>query len=302
MRAALGPVSMEFYETWDSRSIRRNSDGLFYQKVKERKPATYHWGLLIAIRPDELARIFNTRFGTAFEQSQLGAIWWNDTEAAPVSPELTIEVDFDGDVILSELHCDHYVSKDGNMELPDAMELFGTPELGVLPLKDGDRLMKGLLKCTPEFFDLLKAEKQAFGAVPISSKPGSAKRRWASETVESRVKFPSLLHAWGLEFTAYFQRLERSAGKQTISSGFETAEEKSRLEDAIERRTGAEDMEGQGWMLNLPLEDIGYTPSQNFAIRGADNSGERLLFCSVDLKAFAAFLPEPSDLFFSEER
>ncbi|WP_331374706.1 hypothetical protein [Sinorhizobium chiapasense] len=327
-RAALGPVSMEFFETASSRAIDSDTDGLFYQKVKfakpfkvaglsvigylqsrfidEGKPASYQWALLIAVRPDALAGIFNARFGTAYEQMPMSVMWRNDVEAAPVSPQLMIEADFDNGVIQTELHCDHYVRVGGDMELPDAMELFGAPELGVFPLRDGDRLMKALLSCSPDFFDIVRGEGRAFGAVRLTREASSGKGD--SPIVAVRADFPSIVHVWGMRLAAYVQGVEVKAGKPRLSWSLLTKEDPEELAHVIEYRTGRVNPDGKkwidsvAWLHGLNKEKLdGDAPAQNFSVsRGKSSAG--LLSCSIPANDSGVALPDTADLFLTSSR
>ncbi|NRP73999.1 hypothetical protein ILFOPFJJ_04920 [Ensifer psoraleae] len=323
-RAALGPVRIDFDEGESNSPHGPPRENYYKQMAIFAKPIAiggfpiigysqdysvrkgealswYNVWLHVAWPRDKVVQALEARTGITFEESRYYD--WRSNEAREdgrVSPEFAVS-EMDTPEGQSILICDSVGANDTEvLRLPDITELFGAPELGPLPLGDADRLMKGLLSCTPEFFDLLKAEQEAFGAVQISRIS-----RWgkSSDPIETRVKFQSIVHAWGLDLTGYVQRVDRSGGREKISWGFETAEWVLKLEHTIAKRTGSVHVEGQGWMLNLPTEATGYTPSQSFAIGDAGIEEGGLLFCSFSSGDFpAAALPEPSDLFLTAAR
>ncbi|THK37262.1 hypothetical protein EHS39_15690 [Ensifer sp. MPMI2T] len=271
-----------------------------YSVRKDEALSWYNLWLHVAWPRDKVVQALEARTGITFEESRYYD--WRSNEAREdgrVSPEFAVS-EMDTPEGQSILVCDSVGTSDTEVfRLPDITELFGAPELRPLPLADADRLMKALLSCTPEFFKLLKAEQEAFGAVQLSRIS-----RWgnSNEPIETRVKFQSIVHAWGLDLTGYVQRVDRSAGKEKISWGFETAEWAARLWHTIGRRTGSTYVDGHGWMLDLPTEETGYAPSQYFSIGDVASQERGFLFCSVNSDDFTAALPEPSDLFLTGAR
>lgn len=324
-RAALGPVRIDFDED-ESNSPHGPPRENYYEQmavfakpiaigglpivgysqryvVREgESPSWYIFDLQVAWPAERVAKTFESRLGAKFDE--LMNFGWSNKEAVEhgrVSPDFGITEE-DAPEGQSNLRCHVNHADTPGFRPPHINELFGAPELRPLPLGDADRLMKGLLACMPEFFDLLKAEKEAFGAVRISRIRGLDKGRWRNEPIETRVEFSSIVHAWGLDLIAYVQRVDRSAGKEKVSWGFETAEWEDSLWDAIGQRTGSGYVEGQGWIVDLQTEETGYTPSQNFSIRDAGSREGGLLICSLNSGDFTAALPEPSDLFLTVAR
>jgi hypothetical protein len=321
-RAALGPVRIDFDEDesnsphgppqendYEQMAIFAKPIAIagfpiigYSQRYSVREgeaPTSYHLQLRVAAPLDKVVQALESRLGITFDERR-SYVGWSGKEAIKggrLSPDFVVS-EMDTPEGQSNLEC-YFADEMGDFPLPDITELFGAPELRPLPLADADRLMKALLSCTPEFFNFLKAEQEAFGAVQISRISRWGKR---NEPIETRVTFSSIVHAWGLDLTAYVQRVDRSAGKEKISWGFETAEWAARLWHAIGRRTGSGYVDGKGWMLDLPTEETGYAPSQYFFIGDVAFQERGFLFCSVNSDDFTAALPEPSDLFLTEAR
>ncbi|MDK1373354.1 MULTISPECIES: hypothetical protein [unclassified Sinorhizobium] len=322
-RAALGPVRIDFDEDEGNSPHGPPRENYYVQMaifakpiaigglpiigysqryvVREGEaPSWYIFELQVAWPAERVGQALETRLGVKFDE--LRSFGWSNKEAVEdgrVSSDFGITGE-DAPEGQSSLRCQVSHADTPGFRPPHITALFGAPELKPLPLGDADRLMNGLLACTPEFFDLLKAEQEAFGAVKISRISLWGKR---NEPIETRVEFSSIVHAWGLDLTAYFQRVDRSAGRERISWGFETAEWEDPLWYAIRQRTGSGYVEGQGWIVDLQTEETGYTPSQNFSIRDAGSREGGRLVCSFNSDDFtAAALPDPSDLFLTAPR
>ncbi|MCA1440321.1 hypothetical protein I6F07_08870 [Ensifer sp. IC4062] len=211
-RAALGPVRIDFDEDEGNSQHGAPRENYYVQMAIFAKPIAigglpiigyslrylgregeapswYIFELQVAWPAERVAQAFESRLRAKFDEWLYSG--WSNKEAVEdgrVSPDFGITGQ-DVPEGRSNLRCHVSHADTPGFRPPHIKELFGAPDLRPLPVGDADRLMKGLLACTPEFFDLLKAEKEAFGAVRISRIRGLDKGRWRNEPIETRVEF-----------------------------------------------------------------------------------------------------------------
>ncbi|WP_026621293.1 hypothetical protein M728_001862 [Ensifer sp. WSM1721] len=270
---------------------------LFQKKtVLGGEPEGYSWAFQVAESPEEVMRVLESRFGAKFVTPWVVESWSVDVGQAPdryehISPRLSISA-YNDPGRQTTLTCAPGSDNVRHFRLPTAAETFGAPELGPPPLAQPDKLMNALVACNREVFDLLAAEKAAFGKVRIESGGGSSEKAGRATPAQTRVVFSSPVYAWGLGLTGYVQSVDATGKRLKLTWGFETLDGANQLVHVVGLRTGSEYDEREGWKVHWEAEATGYTPSPSLAIANGTSS-EGVLTCSDAEMA----LPEPADLF-----
>lgn len=317
-RQAFGPVQIDVFDSsrnaphapdgrnyyWSSVTFGQavNVDGFpllgffQHQEIVGKRPNTYRWAFQVGASLSDMKQRVEKRYGVTLSRPWVMGAWGVDEEEAPeerggISKLLKIE-GFDSG--MATITCELEAKDIGDFRMPDAVEIFGTPEIGLPPLKDTDGLMKAFLSCRPEFFTRLKEERASFGESEVFERlsttmpTASQSKRKLPPNTATIVVFPVPIEVWGIAVTGYTQRTELVDGKRQFSFGFQTRSGQDRLAKVLRLRTGAQPVEGGRWELDLTTEDTGYVPSPSFSI------ADGLLACVIPAGEKE---PDPSALF-----
>ncbi|WP_141690282.1 MULTISPECIES: hypothetical protein [unclassified Ensifer] len=302
-RQAFGPVQIQVFddpknalhgpgaqsEYWSAVTFGQpvNADGFSLLRFLQRrhivagKPESYSWAFQVAATLTDVRRLMEERYGVELVRPWVMGAWGVAPEAAPeeqggISTLLKI-AGYDGGT--TTITCELESGDIGDFRMPEAVQVFGAPEIGLPPLKDTDGLMKALLFCEPDFFVRLKKERASFGETEVFERRTVLSSSQSKSKKPSRaaalVIFPVPIEIWGIAITGYTQRTDSVDGKRQLTWGFQTRDGRDQLAEVLRLRTGAQPLEGDRWGLDLTTEDTGYAPSPSFKI------ADGLLTCTV---------------------
>ncbi|WP_429807276.1 hypothetical protein [Ensifer sp. B1-9] len=270
----------------------------FFQRreVIAGKPDNYRWAFQVDESLTDVRQRVEERYGVELVRPWIMGAWGVAPEVGPeeqggISTLLKI-AGYDGGT--TTITCELEAKDIGDFRMPEAVEVFGRPEIGVPPLKDTDGLMKALLACGPEFFTRLKEERASFGESEVFERrssimpAASQSKRKTPSSAATIVVFPAPIEVWGIAVTGYTQRADVVDRKRQLTFGFQTRSGRDQLAKVLRLRTGAQPVEGDRWELDLTTEDTGYAPSSSFKI------ADGLLTCATPADGAE---PDPSTLF-----
>ncbi|WP_104663395.1 hypothetical protein [Ensifer adhaerens] len=317
-RQAFGPVQIQVFDDpknalhgrdarsyyWSAVTFGQpvDADGFrllrFFQRreIVAGKPDNYRWAFQVDASLSDVRQRVEERYSVELSRPWILGAWGVDPEVAweergGISTLLQI-AGYDGGT--TTITCELEAKDIGDFRMPEAVEVFGRPEIGLPPLKDTDGLMKALLSCKPEFFTRLKEERASFGESEVFERRSTAvpaasqSKRKPPLNAATIVVFPAPIEVWGIAVTGYTQRTNLVDGKRQSIFGFQTRSGQDQLAKVLRLRTGAQPVEGGRWELDLTTEDTGYAPSSSFKI------ADGLLTCAAPADEAE---PDPSTLF-----